>query len=301
MAETTTTKKKATPSQTAAGNKKKPAKRSPRKRKAKKKGLSERFIAWLTQRLYQKGETRTWVIWTLTALIGCFYLLAVYHFFLQPYAEGKKEVEIHFLSPHVHGLDVSHYQGSIDWPRLSLAAYKEQPVNFVFMKATEGTDFVDHTFQHNFASARECGMVRGAYHFFRPDVSAEKQAELFITHVKLGPGDLPPVLDIEVLGRKGNKALQQGVRTWLQRVEQHYGVKPIIYASYKFKLRHLNDPFFDAYPFWIAHYHVSQLEYTGPWKFWQHTDSGQLDGIEGDVDLNIFNGSLEELMKMTIK
>ena len=83
-------------------------------------------------------------------------------------------------------------------------------------------------------------------------------------------------------------------------VEKEYGVKPIIYTGYKFKLHYLNTPAFDEYPYWIAHYYVENLEYKGKWNFWQHTDCGKVTGIKGNVDCNIFNGSFEDLMKLTI-
>jgi lysozyme len=84
-------------------------------------------------------------------------------------------------------------------------------------------------------------------------------------------------------------------------VESHYGVKPIIYASYKFKTKYLNDPVFDSYPYWIAHYYVDSVRYQGDWKFWQHTDVGTLPGIDEEVDLNVFNGSLSEMKGLLIK
>lgn len=251
--------------------------------------------------LYHEGELSSRAIWTATALIALLYLGVTYFFFFRPYLFKYEEAELHSLASQVHGLDISHHQGVIDWEKLSFAAYKDYPINFVFMKATEGGDFVDTAFPQNFASARERGLLRGAYHFFLPQVSAELQAENFIRTVRLEPGDLPPVLDVEVLGDGGTAQLQRGVRVWLTRVESHYGVRPIIYAGYKFKLRHLDDPFFDAYPYWIAHYYVGKLKYEGEWKFWQHTDMGEIEGVNGHVDLDIFNGSLEELMQMTVK
>ena len=77
-------------------------------------------------------------------------------------------------------------------------------------------------------------------------------------------------------------------------------MKPILYTSYKYKTRFLNDSIFNTYPYWIAHYYVDSVEYQGPWKFWQHTDVGTLPGIQERVDLNVFNGTLEELQQMTI-
>lgn len=280
---------------TSASSSKRRGTASPRK---KQNGTG---TVWWKRLFFRHGELSPWVIWGATAAVAVVYLLVVWFFFFNPYLEGKRERELFFFRPQVHGLDVSHHQGRIDWEKLSLAAYQDYPINFVFMKATEGTDFVDKTFHENFASARECGLVRGAYHFFRPDVSAELQAESFISQVRLEPGDLPPVLDVEVLGKGGRKELQQGARIWLTRVEQHYGVKPIIYASSSFRKDYLDDSFFDAYPYWIAHYYVSSLTYKGAWKFWQHTDMGKLEGVDGEVDLDIFNGNLEELMQMTLK
>ena len=90
------------------------------------------------------------------------------------------------------------------------------------------------------------------------------------------------------------------IRKWLDIVENHYGVKPIIYTYYKFKTRYLNDSVFDDYPYWIAHYYVDKVEYEGAWKFWQHTDAGRLPGIKGRVDFNIYNGSYYDLRKLTI-
>ena len=142
-------------------------------------------------------------------------------------------------------------------------------------------------------------MLDGHDFFFFTD--ALKQADFFIRTVKLTSGDLPPVLDVEVTGRKEKKELQQGIKRWLDRVESHYGVKPILYTSYKFKTRYLDDSIFNAYPYWIAHYYVDSVKYQGKWDFWQHTDVGSVPGIKEDVDLNVFNGSLEELKKLTIR
>ena len=95
--------------------------------------------------------------------------------------------------------------------------------------------------------------------------------------------------------------LRDDLMIWLQRIEKHYGVKPIIYASYKFKTRYLNDSVFNSYPYWIAHYYVDSVEYIGDWAFWQHHDAGTLPGIDEQVDLNIFNGSIQQLDSLRIK
>ena len=202
----------------------------------------------------------------------------------------------------IHGIDVSHYQGEIDWKELRLhGTIDECPIRFVMIKATEGADKVDENFERNFTMARDNGFTRGAYHFYSTQSPAEDQAQAFISQVRLERGDLPPVLDVERKPKEQSREqFRQSLLTWLRTVEQHYGVKPILYTYYKFKLEYLNDSIFNEYPYWIAHYYVDSVEYKGAWKFWQHTDKGRLPGIDGDVDLNIYNGSFYELRQMTI-
>ena len=205
---------------------------------------------------------------------------------------------------HVHGIDVSHHQGSIDWELLrNRGTINDEPVSFVFMKATEGTSFVDSKFRQNFSATGQYGFTRGAYHFYRPSLSAKAQADFYISQVKLQPGDLPPVLDIEVRPAAGQSvdAFRKDILTWLDCVEKHYGVKPILYTYHSYHQQYLRDTTFQQYPYWIAHYYVDSVSYNGPWHFWQHTDHGRLPGIKGDVDLNVFNGSYSELKSMTIK
>lgn len=200
----------------------------------------------------------------------------------------------------VRGIDISHYQESIDWSRLRNAQVKGQPLRFVMIKATEGVSIIDENFNENFYQARQNDLIRGAYHFFVPSEDPARQALFFMKQVHLESGDLPPVLDVEKAGKLSVAELQTAVRKWLGIVEKHYGVKPIIYTGYHFKLKYLNDAVFDAYPYWIAHYYVEQLEYKGSWSFWQYTDVGHIDGIRGYVDCNIFNGELPQLYALTI-
>ena len=200
----------------------------------------------------------------------------------------------------IHGIDISRHQGKIDWERLATNQVEEAPLHFVFMKATEGGDFKDVTYAKNIEKSRKHGFITGAYHFYSPRTSATKQANFFIKNVKLKSGDLPPVLDVEIFGKGSKENFKDSVKVWLDLVEKNYKTKPIIYTSYKFKEKYLSDPVFDEYPFWIAHYYVSKVRYKGEWDFWQHTDIGIIDGIEERVDLNVFNGTLEELKAMTL-
>lgn len=248
-----------------------------------------------------------WLRNLLAVVVVVLFSTAFYLLFIKPYSfrwkpcHGQKGYDV--CMPYgyfVHGIDVSHYQGNINWEELALNQTGEYPIHFVFMKATEGSDLDDKTFPQNFELARRHGFIRGAYHFLTTKTDPLMQAEFFIRNVKLKQGDLPPVLDVEVAGKKSKEELQENVKKWLFRVEEHYGVKPIIYTSYKFKMKYLNDSLFNTYPYWIAHYYVSSVRYEGKWDFWQHSDVGRVPGIKESVDLNVFNGSLEELRELTI-
>ncbi|ADY35571.1 glycoside hydrolase family 25 [Phocaeicola salanitronis DSM 18170] len=259
----------------------------------------------------KRGKKRVWNMpgWLQYVAMGsvaALFVIGFYYFFIRPYAYrwkpcyGTKAYGVCLPAGYsVHGFDISHHQGDINWKELQKVQNAPFPVRFVFMKASEGGDFSDTTFIRNFDRARQYGFIRGAYHFFNPNTDAARQADFFIRSVKLEPGDLPPVLDIEKVG-DNELELRKGVKTWLRLIERHYRVKPILYASYKFKERYLNDSIFNTYPYWIAHYYVDSVRYEGEWKFWQHTDGGTLPGIREQVDLNVFNGTLDELKRMTI-
>ena len=238
-----------------------------------------------------------------TAVIGL-YVFLFYHFFVGPtgfrwralygdaeYPEGYE----------IHGIDISHYQGKIDWEQLKNAMIKGCPVRFVIIKSTEGSSRLDENFRENFNQARDFGFIRGVYHFWSNKSTAREQAYYFLDQVHLTDGDLPPVLDIEHKpADKSVEDFQRDVLTWLHIVEDKYHAKPIIYTYYKFKEQYLSAPVFDDYPYWIAHYYVDKVQYKGKWKFWQHTDVGKLPGIKGYVDFNIYNGSYYELKQLCI-
>lgn len=239
------------------------------------------------------------------ALVLCFLF---YLFFIRPYAyrwrpcsTGKSYGVCVPCSYEVHGLDVSHYQGNVDWETLRKNnLLEEHPLRFVFLKATEGTDLKDETYKENLQKARQAGLRCGAYHFFSPYSDPAAQARFFIENAALQSGDLPPVLDVENRGKLDRKELSERVLRWMDIVERHYGVRPILYTSHKFRDRYLSDPRFEAYPYWIAHYYVEQVRYEGQWSFWQYSDLGLVPGVSGNVDLNVFNGTMETFNKMLI-
>ena len=245
-----------------------------------------------------------WVRILLLFLGGIVYAWAFYYFFVSPTGFRWRALYGDAEYPdgyEIHGIDISHYQGDIDWNKLKMAKIGNSPVKFILIKSTEGSNQLDENFNDNFYQAREHGFIRGAYHFWSNKSTPRQQAYYFLKQVHLEDGDLPPVLDVEHKPKdKSNEEFQRDVLTWLHIVEDKYHVKPILYTYYKFKEAYLNTPVFDDYPYWIAHYYVEKVAYKGPWKFWQHTDVGKLPGIKGYVDFNIYNGSYYDLRKLTI-
>ncbi len=190
----------------------------------------------------------------------------------------------------IHGIDVSKHQSYIHWPAVKGMRVENIKIGFSFMKATEGLGNVDKQFRRNWAKARENGMPRGAYHFFIATKSGKAQAKNFISTVKLQPGDLPPVLDIENLYGASPDKMRREVNDWLKMVEDHYGVKPILYTYVTFYTSYLKSEF-DDYPLWIAHYlEKNRPRISRPWILWQHSERGRVNGIRSRVDFNVFNG-----------
>jgi len=202
----------------------------------------------------------------------------------------------------VHGIDISKHQGTIDWKRVSKMKKNDIRISFAFIKATEGITRQDHKFETNWKQAGQNGLLRGAYHFYYPSRDAVKQADNFIKVVKLSKGDLPPVVDIELSNGKNAKKICADLQVFIDKIEKHYDVKPIIYTNINFYNTYLIGSF-DDYPLWIAGYFDHDRfynEFTTPWILWQHSERGKVDGIRGNVDFNVFKGSLEKLEKMRI-
>lgn len=199
----------------------------------------------------------------------------------------------------VYGIDVSQYQGTIDWPAVK-GENSAVPLGFVFVRATMGEDR-DSEFKTNWRAAKAQGFLRGAYHYYRPDENSLEQADNFIKQVKLSNGDLPPVLDIEKIpNRQSMDSLRSGLKRWLDRVEKHYGMKPIIYSGESFYADFLKKEF-KGYKLWIANYNFFEDEIRRDWLIWQFTDKAALNGIEGPVDLNIYNGNIAALKEIVKK
>lgn len=197
----------------------------------------------------------------------------------------------------VRGVDVSAYQGEINWETLA-----GQGIRFAFIKATEGSTFVDPKFAVNFENASRTSLRIGAYHFFSYDSSGITQAENFIATVPKIDRQLPPVVDIEFYGDKEANLpditkTQAELKDLLFKIQNYYGVKPIIYVTDKTYDLYIKDVF-QAYDIWIRSvYSNAHISDGRAWTFWQYSNRGRLKGYKGVekfIDLNVFSGSADE-------
>ncbi len=199
----------------------------------------------------------------------------------------------------VAGIDVSEYQGAIQWNQVRLEE-NTFPLAFVFIRATAGVDKVDLQFENNWRESKKNKIIRGAYHYYRPNENSIAQAENFIKTVRIRKGDLPPVLDIESTAtNQPIDSLKAGIRRWLELVDTHYKVRPIIYTGENYYNAFLKDDF-SEYTFWIANYNFFVEDMKDDWLFWQFTEKATIQGIEGNVDVNIYNGTPKMLNYMRV-
>jgi lysozyme len=193
------------------------------------------------------------------------------------------------------GIDVSSWQGNPDWAKVAASG-----IRFAFTKVTEDTGYVNPTFAHNWAGIRAAGLVRGAYHFARPgtqdaDDEARYFLDLVLTQGELETGDML-ALDIE----SGSGDLGPWALEWCRTVEARVGFKPLIYTGRWFTESHdmADDVELAQYGLWLAAYQQQMPAPPAPWDvvaFWQHSSTGRVPGIVGDVDLNVFNGDASRL------
>ncbi|MDB4965504.1 MAG: putative rane protein [Myxococcales bacterium] len=198
----------------------------------------------------------------------------------------------------VYGVDVSNYQGaSINWSSVKGAGRV-----FGFAKASEGTGYTDVAFAHNWPGMRSAGVLRGAYHFFRPGTDGVAQADHFVNVINaqggVQAGDLPPVADVEVSDSVAAATVIARLHAFLDRVQARTGRVPLVYTANFFWGDYLGNPNFSGYPLWVANYGPSCPYLPNAWsnwKFWQYTDKASVSGISGGVDGNMFNGTLDDL------
>jgi len=195
----------------------------------------------------------------------------------------------------VKGVDVSKYQGTINW-----SSAKSAGVVFGIARMSDGLNYPDADFATNWKNMKAQGLVRGVYQFFEPAQDPTQQANMLLNAVKNAggfvPEDLPPVMDIEVTGSQSPSTIQAHMQTWLDVIEKAIGRKPIIYTAL-FMSSNIGSGF-GKYPLWVANWGVScpslPSGWSG-WKFWQYADNGSVSGISGNVDMDKFNGSLNDL------
>ncbi len=203
----------------------------------------------------------------------------------------------------INGIDVSHHQGKIDWKQVATMRSNGKQISFVFIKATEGISRQDRHFDRNWKGAKNNKLIRGAYHFYYPSRDPVKQAQNFIENVTLSPGDLPPVCDIEKTNGRSRKQIQEDLKVFLKELENQYKKKPIIYTGADYYEKYLSGAF-DEYPLWLAYYANEEKlieNYNHEWHFWQHSESGFVDGITGKVDFNVFKGGTNQLKRLCLQ
>jgi lysozyme len=212
--------------------------------------------------------------------------------------------EIHVKT--VPGIDVSHWQSVINWTQV-----RETGARFAVIKATEGTNFVDNRFTTNWREAKAAGLMRGAYCYFHPDLDARTQADHFVNAVNAtnDRAELPPALDLEVANGVDKTQIISRVKVWLDRVEQRLGRKPFIYSGISFLETYLSEiggappAWSKDYPLWLGWYPYNYTPGMKPrlprgwftWTIWQYSKDGQVNGINAEVDMDLFNGTLKNL------
>ncbi|OCW58652.1 glycoside hydrolase [Hoeflea olei] len=197
----------------------------------------------------------------------------------------------------VHGIDVSKWQGDIDWQEVRKAG-----IAFAFMKATEGGDHTDDRFDSYWRGARAAGIAHAPYHFYYFCRPAREQAEWFIANVPRTAVQMPPVLDVEwnhasktCRHRPDPETVRAEMKIWMDIVGRHYGKRPIIYTPVDFHRENL-DGHFEGYQFWLRSVaaHPQDIYPDHPWTMWQYTGTGMVPGIRGDTDINAFAGTHQQ-------
>lgn len=189
------------------------------------------------------------------------------------------------------GIDVSHHQKTIDWSKVK--TWNGHPIQFVYVKATEGATYQDNTYKYNFYEAKKHGNKVGSYHYFRTSSSVEDQFNNLIRNVKKSDQDLIPLIDVEEKRNWDSKTFHKNLKKFLVMVEKHYGKKPMIYCVNSFYNRHLSYGYKD-YRFMVGRYGKNSPNMKrGAWTIWQFSESGKIDGIKKSVDIDRFQRNIK--------
>lgn len=233
------------------------------------------------------------VVFLLVSLIAAMIPAAIR---LSGWFSREDEIVISAENGYVFGIDVSHYSGSINWNKVRQSRH---PIEFVFIRATMGSNGKDRQFIRNWSQANASGYIKGAYHYYRPGEDPTLQFRNFARNVKLNPGDFRPVLDIERIGDSSPEILRAGVRQWLTLAENKYGIRPIVYTGLSFYKKYF-EGYLSEYPLWIAAYDGEHRLEKVKWSLHQFTAKLSVAGIDEYVDGNRFNGSLHDLNVLRI-
>ncbi len=261
----------------------------------------------------KKKKTSKWlglVILVVLLFGGSFYLIyntwrklhEIPYYSNQPLSEFEDLKFNYVFRTHIDGLlgiDISQYQGKVNWRKFD-QTIKGIRIDFLILRATMGDD-QDNLFASNWSAIDTMNLAKGAYHYYRPNQNSTKQAENFIRQVKLEKGDFRPILDIEKQSSiQSKERLREGLRNWLRIVENHYGVKPIIYTGDAFFEHVLKGHGFKDYPLWVANYNPVMAPKSDYWVIWQFSEKGKVAGIPEKVDLNLMRGGERVLKNLLI-
>ena len=221
------------------------------------------------------------------------------------YESARIERIVSLYYDKVFGIDLSHYQerDEIQWDSLYIKNKTVRyPLQFTIFRATMGNEATDKNFIHFWKEAKKHQLIRGAYHYYRPDEDPVLQAQSYLKNTTLEKGDFLPILDVEQLPKKKTKEqFLKDIQTWLDLVEKRYKRKPILYTYISFYEDYLY-PTFKSYPLWVANYNnVSVPTSVFTWKMWQFTENGITAGAKVKIDFNVFNGNITEIQSLLIK
>jgi len=208
--------------------------------------------------------------------------------------EQPANVKVCATGPVVHGIDVSRWDGTVDWAKVKAAG-----IDFAFIRVSDGITVIDEQFPANWAGARAAGVIRGAYQFFRANDDPVALADAFLDHMgPLEDDDLPPVADVEGSDGETQATVAAHIGAWIDRVEQATGRHPIIYAGLYSWPDYVNSSAYVSYPLWIPQYGPTCPTLPPPWTSWaffQYSSTGSVSGVGSNCDLDVFNGDMTAL------
>lgn len=197
------------------------------------------------------------------------------------------QVQCEDTCSHVHGIDLSHYQGEVFWEAIG----DNSKMAYVYLKATEGGDRIDDKYEQNIELAHKYGLKVGSYHFFRPKTPLKLQLENFKAQCRPSQQDLIPMIDVETKQGLSNDAFRDSLMTFLTMVEEAYHQKPLVYTGTNFYNKYMSG-LMNGYKLMIAQYSSNEpvLNDGNDYMLWQYTGKGHIDGIRGYVDKSRFMG-----------